>query len=459
MAVLRNDDGRRWWDAATCVQQEDALAFLDPEGVTPYHYLTRARGFAKTGDGAAFVLALLLAQLPSSSRCYWLAADKEQGGLAIDSIRGFVARTPELAGALDIDSFRVTVRRSGSSLEVLAADAPSAFGRRPALVVVDELAMWLDTESSRRVFDAMTSALAKVEGARCLVITSAGDPSHFAYRVLEHARRDPLWRVHEVSGPPPWVDRERLAEQRRRLLPSMYERLFANRWVESEDRLTTIADVRGCVGHAGDLGYESGRRYVASLDIGLVRDRTACVVAHGEDRPGGLVVVVDRVQVWEGSRRRPVDLGEVEAWVEEVCREYRAPLVFDPFQAAHLTQRLKARGVRVEPFTFSQQHIGRLAVTLFRLLRDRLLDLPDDDALVDEIAAVRLRETAPGAYRIDHDSNRHDDRVIALAMAAEHLVQKTRRSSTSGGPVRPRGPVGVLPPSALPFLRGTVSRD
>jgi hypothetical protein len=31
---------------------------------------------------------------------------------------------------------------------------------------------------------------------------------------------------------------------------------------------------------------------------------------------------------------------------------------------------------------------------LFRLLSDHLLDLPDDDALVDELANVRLRERA-----------------------------------------------------------------
>jgi hypothetical protein len=51
--------------------------------------------------------------------------------------------------------------------------------------------------------------------------------------------------------------------------------------------------------------------------------------------------------------------------------------------------------VSVRPFTFSSASVGRLAVTLFNLLRDRRLDLPDDGALVDELAHVRLRETSP----------------------------------------------------------------
>ena len=113
-----------------------------------------------------------------------------------------------------------------------------------------------------------------------------------------------------------------------------------------------------------------------------------------------------------------------KAWVEEACRAYRAPLVFDPFQAAHVTQRLKRRGVRIVEHTFTQASVGRLAVTLYQLLREHLLDLPDDDALVDELAAVRLVERSPGSYRIDHDAGAHDDMTISVAMASAYLVER-----------------------------------
>jgi hypothetical protein len=115
----------------------------------------------------------------------------------------------------------------------------------------------------------------------------------------------------------------------------------------------------------------------------------------------------------------------VEAAVVELHRGYgRARLSFDPYQAAQLTQRLRASGVGCDEFTFSAQSVGRLAVTLFRLLRDRALDLDgDDDGLIDELSHVHLREQSPGTYRIDHESGRHDDRVISLALAAQALVQ------------------------------------
>jgi hypothetical protein len=375
----------------------------------------------------------MLAQLPAASRLYALAADRDQGRLIVDSVAGFASRTPELAGALAIDAWRVTAPRSGSMLEVLAADAPGAFGLRPAFLVVDELAQWADADGPRRLFDATTSALAKVPDARCLVISSAGDPAHWSYKVLEHARRDPLWRTSETAGPAPWTDPTRLGEQRRRLLPSVYARLFENQWTEAEGRLTTLADVRACVGHAGDLARASGSSYVTSLDVGLTNDRTAAVVAHAEERPAGLTVVVDRLGVWHGGQSSPVELSAVEAWVEEACRTYGAQLVFDPFQAAHLAQRLKARRVQVAPFTFSQASVGRLAVTMFGLLRDHCLDLPNDEALIDELAAVRLRETAPGVVRMDHSASGHDDRVIATAMAASHLLEQPFNVPTGTG--------------------------
>jgi hypothetical protein len=143
--------------------------------------------------------------------------------------------------------------------------------------------------------------------------------------------------------------------------------------------------------------------------------------------------VVDRQHVWSGSRARPVNLGKVEAFLRELWRAYRCPFRLDPWQSVHLAQRLRADGIPVEEFAFSSQSVGRLAVTLYRLLADRLLLLPSDDALVDELVNVRLRETAPGQYRIDHDPDRHDDRVISLALVAHRLAERPGRVQAQWG--------------------------
>ncbi len=95
LGALRLEDGRRWIEAAHDFQLDDATAVLD--GAEPYNYLTRSRGSSKTTDLAAAALSALLSA-QGRVRAYWLAADADQGRLAIDCVQGFVARTEPLSG-------------------------------------------------------------------------------------------------------------------------------------------------------------------------------------------------------------------------------------------------------------------------------------------------------------------------------------------------------------------------
>jgi hypothetical protein len=265
---------------------------------------------------------------------------------------------------------------------------------------------------------------AEVAGTQLVVLGHAGDPAHWSHRLRERARTSEAWLFGRVPGPTPWLSAADLEEQRAVLLPSEYARRHLNVWAAGEDRLTSRDDVAACVGDYDQLEPQPGVRYAGALDVGLTHDCCVVTVAHRE--PEGRVVV-DRQHTWQGSRARPVNLGEVEAFLRELHRHYRCPFRVDPFQAVHLAQRLRADGIPVEEFAFSSQSVGRLAVTLYRLLADRLLLLPADDALVDELVNVRLRETAPGQYRIDHDPDRHDDRVISLALVAHRLAERPAR--------------------------------
>jgi hypothetical protein len=248
--------------------------------------------------------------------------------------------------------------------------------------------------------------------------------------------------VHEVEGPPPWLSPERLAEQRRRLLPSSYERLFENRWTAAEDRLIDPAALRECVVLDGPQPPRPDLRYVIGLDIGTVNDATVAAVCHGELTDEGSEdgrprtrVVLDRMAVWKGTRAKPVQFATIEAWLVQTATAYnRAEIRADPWQALDLCQRIRARGFRIEEFSFGSVSVGRLATTLFRLLRDRALALPDDPELFDELTRVRLRETAPSVVRVDHAAGEHDDRVIALALAASAIVEHGR----IGPMMRPR---------------------
>jgi hypothetical protein len=421
VAALVCEDGRRWGERAAPWQRDDARAILDLDGPRR-HYLTRPRGGSKTDDVGAVSIGALLEQLPALSKSYAFAADREQAGLIIDSVDGFRARTPGLS-SLVVGAGKLTNTATGASLEVMSSDDASAWGLRPHLVLVDEFAQWPTTPKPRRLWRAIFSALPKVATSRLVVMTSSGDPAHPAYGVLERARASERWRVSEVPGPVSWQDPEDLEEQRDELPAWEFARLILNRWTEPAERLTTIDDLRACVRLDGPREWRPGRFYVISLDIGLKNDRTVAAVTSVEAGGSLLSVALDRMAVWQGTRESPVELGEVEAWILEAWTHFGgAPTVIDPYQGAQLKQRLEARGLGVFEYTFTQSSVSRLALRLHGLISDHALELPDDSELIEELANVRLRETSPGVYRLDHDSDKHDDRAIALALGCWGLV-------------------------------------
>jgi phage terminase large subunit-like protein len=423
LAALVLEAGRRWGEVAEPWQWADARAVLDVTGPRR-HFLTRPRGGSKTTDLGGIAVAALLEQLPRLSESPAYAADRDQAAKLLKAVAGFLDRTPEIRGALKLEAYRVTNLSTGASLVIEASDDASAWGGKPPLTIVDEFAQWKTTAGPRRLWDAIFSALVKDSASRLAIISSAGDPAHWSYKVLQRARDSERWRVNEVGGPVPWLNTADLAEQREMLTEAQYAQLHLNRWVESEDRLTSVEDLRACVTLDGPLAPQDGLRYAAGVDLGLKDDRSVAAVCHLD----GSRVVLDRMQVWAGTRRKPVRIETVKAWLLEAQRAFRADVVLDIWQAVQLAQGLRDEGIRVHEFTFSSQSVGRLAMTLHRLLRDRALALPDDPELLDELANVRLRESSPGVLRMDHDPDKHDDRAIALALAAHHLLNRPARS-------------------------------
>jgi len=465
--TLRLETGEPWGDVAADVQRADAATILDAsfsrgrvrrarrraqdleQAQAVFHWLGRARGWSKTSDLAAILLEVLVTQAPPGSRSYGFAADRDQAALLVDALAGFIRRGgPKLAAMFEVQAWKIIVGQTGASLEAMAADEASAWGLRPFFVVCDELPMWPTTRGAHRLWEAISSAVPKTDGGRLVVAGTAGDPSHWSARVREHALEDDLWRVSETHGPPPWMDEQLIAEQKRRLPDSSFQRLFLNQWVSGEDRLVAEEDLLACLTLDGPQDPEPGRRYVIGLDVGLKRDRTAACVCHLE----GAILTLDRIETWQGSRLHPVSLSDLEEWLVMAASTYGAQVVVDPWQAAMLVERLKRRSVRIEEFPFTAQSVGRIASTLYQLLHERTIRLPHDEALLDELRSVRLRETSPGLLRLDHDSGRHDDMAIALALACHRLVKQ--------GEVRP---MQILNPARygarLPRLEGSIGRE
>ncbi len=414
MSALVLESGQTWGDTATAAQLTDAREAI--EGPAPYSYWTRSRGTAKTSDSAGVALALLLAA-PPGARLYLAAADQDQAGLAHDSISGYLNRTALLHGQVEMQARRVIVPSTGATLDVLASDAASSWGLRPHLLVLDEFSAWPDTPGPRRFWESLSSAMAKMPASRMLVVTSAGDPRSLAFEVLKHARTSDMWRVSEWSGPSPWADPDRLAEQRTRLPEPVYRALFMNEWTEAEGAFLDPAAIRRAFVLPGPSAPVDERQYVGSLDLGLVNDRTVLAVGHRE----GSDVHLDAMQVWRGTKARPVSLSEVRDAVLAAHRRYKLRgLHFDRWQAHRLVEELSSEGVPCRAFEFTSTSKQRYSAALLQSLNEGTLRLYEPGGLQGELAALTIKTTGSG-WSFDHGRRGHDDMSVALALLVLQL--------------------------------------
>jgi hypothetical protein len=428
--AIRLEDGRPFGEVIDPWQGEDFAALDDPQH--QHAYLERPRGHSKTGDlGTEAVTELVLG--PSGQRLFCAAADEDQAGLLHADVAGKFQRSPLLAPLVKIIRREITVKATGSTLRVLAADAPSAYGLRPDWIAVDELAEW----RGRPLWDSLWSATGKRARCRMLVISSAGwDRTSIAWEVRAIAEREADWYVSSRGPCASWISDAWRDQQRRTLPPHTFARLHLNQWVEGVGAFLTTAEVDGIFVEA--LPVLRGPA-VLGLDLGLSKDKSVLALVRGDAAATNLVSV-EALVTWTPRSGAKVDLTDVEAVVAEVARAHGARVVLDPWQGVLLGQRLRGRGCAVEEYAFTGESRRKLFSSVLDLVRTGRLRCRPHDDLRRELLGLEVQETVAG-WRVDHRVGRHDDHVVAVALAAQAVASGSGRD----------GPV--------PIVNGTVRFD
>lgn len=369
---------------------------------------------------------------------YVAAADKEQAGYLLDAMNRESSLNPWLRRHLQFKNWSVE-GANGSVVHVLASDAASTQGIRGDLIVLDELSHW----KRRDLFDHVMSGREKRYGSCLIIITNAGEKRTWPYEVREMARLSPSWWYYEM---PPnlasWMDDKAKAELRKMLPAPMAKRLFDNIWVDPGESCGYITreECEACLelGAEMNLAYRTqgkpGTQYVIGVDYGAVRDRCVLTVLHAEKE----VVVIDRMDVWQGSRDNPVKIEAVERWLDEIRNNFHVvAAVVDPWQMESTCQRYQgllpiikweARGGKTN---FVQAQVFRAAVVNKKLAWYEgcgTIYEPGKPAhtFIDELVELYIKSVA-GGYRVQHYEGSHDDRFVSCAMALHHLQQTQLR--------------------------------
>ncbi|MGE0760612.1 MAG: terminase large subunit [Pirellulaceae bacterium] len=381
-------------------------------------WLERPRGHSKTADLAVMVTWALFAsrrQLAGVAA----AADKDQARLLRDAIARLCRVNPWLSTILQVDQFRITNTKTGSTLDIISCDAPSSYGLTPHFIVIDELTHW----TKRDLFDSLFSAAAKRKNCMVVVIANAGFTDSWTAETREAVRTSPDWYFSRLDGPvASWISQELLEEQRRLLPATAFDRLWLNRWSSGAGDALAEADIAAAVRRMGPVPHpEQGWQYVAGLDLGVVKDSSALIVLgrhiHGQKPTGRLRLA--SCQSWTPRPGQRVAIEQIEQAILFAHRRFHlGAIAFDPWQTEYLQQRLRRSGIATIDCHFSPSNLMAMATATIEAFSERNIELYDDRELLADLRSLRVTEKSYG-WRLDpvRDGSGHGDRAIALALA------------------------------------------
>lgn len=390
------------------------------------------------------------------------AKDKEQAGILAETAELEANLNPWLARRIDFKNFLIRSRPQTSGpnvdtkLRILACDASGSYGYKSDIMILDELTWWSDTQG-KDMFGAIASGREKRPNSILVVISNAGVIDTWQWNAFQVAKANPeMWKVIETEGPvASWMTVEKTKDLRAMLPPILVKRIYDNEWVnENEDcGFVSRREAEQCeiLGRKTGLTRQTrgleGIQYYAGLDYGPKKDRTVCTVMHME----GDDLIVDEMDVWQGKDfpNRTVPVAKVEEWIEDTKKRYpKIHYVADKYELESTVQKFE-RNTSIERF---EPRGGKSNYELCQILRDlivngRLRWYPGcgeifaqnsmgvfrPHSLVDEFSELIIRPMTYG-YRLDHTSGKHDDRAVAIGMAAWKILSTKRLRTLSRHP-------------------------
>ena len=396
----------------------------------------------KTTFAALHVLTLCLlfgGAYPEATLC---ANDQEQAkGRVHEMVRRIIEASPVLKREARLTESRITFPAFDATITAIASDAASAAGSNQSIAVFDEL--WAYTsERSRRLWDEMVPPPTR-KIACGLTVTYAGFEGESLLLQELHKRGKALPQVgkdlyagdgllmfwsHEPVAP--WQDEKWLAEMRRSLRPSAYQRMVENQFASAESAFVDLSSWDQCVmPDLLPLREDRDLSVWIGVDASVKRDSTALVCVSYDKQAKCMRLIAHKV--FTPSPNDPIDF---EATVERTILDWDdrfllRKCLFDPFQLVSVMQRLQRAGVQIEEYAQTIPNLTAATSNLFDLISARQLILYPDAAMRLAVSRAIMIESSRG-FRLAKDKQQHKiDVIVALSMAALAAVKGQGESS------------------------------
>ena len=391
------------------------------------------KGASKDSDLATAML-WLLAFSPRTLDCQAAASDKEQAGELRKAARDILKLNTWLGGDskspwIEIQSWSIINRRTESELAIIASDVAGSHGARPHVLICNELSH----VAKREFIENLMDNSAKMPFGLVCIATNAGFRSSWQYEWREAARESDRWCFNKFAEPAPWLDAADIAEARRRNTHERFLRLWEGIWSHGSGEGLAQADIEACCILEGPAPAtpDNCQATIAALDLGLKRDHSA-LITLGIDAIAGHLRLLN-VESWAPpAPGEQIDIDQIEKAVLDAQQRYNlAAVIYDPWNAAFLAQRLARHGVRMheQPFSAAWQNV--MATKLLEVFVNRRIAMYSDPLLISDLGKLSIVEKNFG-YRLEapRDELGHCDRGIALALAIPYgldIIEDVRR--------------------------------
>lgn len=306
---------------------------------------------------------------------------------------------------------------NGSVIQLMGADVfdKSGVGTNPIGVVFSEYSI-----QRPEIWNFVRPILAVNGGWAVFNFTPRGQ--NHAYQLLEMAKENPndwFTQVLTVDDTGVLTGDDIARERNEGMSQAMIDQEFYCKFIESATSFfKDIADV--CTVQTEDCNPM--RLYQMGVDLARKVDYTVISVID--------LNTFEQVYL---ERFNQMDWALQKAKIEAVYLRYNRPKGFidatgvgDP-----IMNDLETRGVRLEPYIFTQQSRKDLLTNLTLKMEQRLIKLQDNDILKKELDYFQYELGNNGKLKIKVPDGLHDDTVFATALTVWDLPHKPLRVNQS----------------------------
>jgi hypothetical protein len=344
----------------------------------------------------------------------------DNASLHIQNIRKMLKHSRAMSRAIVSEAKDRLELSNGVTILSLPASARAGRGFTASTLILDELAHFTDSNgdsSADAVFDALSPILATFgDLARLVITTTPASRTGIVYELYDRAERGELDDFYITKKPTRELNPKVSERVINRAMNRDSQSAMVEYFAEFSDPIAAYLDSE-MIERAIDRHLkpapkaEPGRFYAMAIDPATMGDRYAFLIAHKE----GERIILDYSHIM----LPPINPAAAEDLLKHLVQQFRPVTI--RCDTAATVQRLKNEIPGLEYTPFSRPMKLRIYGALKEALNLGNVTLYKDDALIDELKALQIRNgveiAAPKAGKVTHD-----DLADCMALVVDYLT-------------------------------------